>query len=195
MAYILSSQFVLATNDLTDYFNDWLYGQGYPNYTITWSKDALCNKVYVTINQTHSANLGTFFEMKVPLKFSNGAISETVVFDQNAPTTLTFDHLLGFAPTTVTFDPDKWLCAKATITEVPFDNHRHIIWNGNVDNNWHNGANWDCGVPTAADDATIPAGMRECIIYQSQTANCRKLHVTNTGSLTTQNKAFLIIHQ
>jgi aminopeptidase N len=184
-----------ANVDLTDYFNDWLYGQGHPNYTITWTKDEDCNKVYVTINQSHSANLGTFFEMKVPLKFSNGTMSETVVFDQNSPTSLTFEHPLSFAPTSVTFDPDKWLCAKATVTEVPFDNHRHIIWNGNIDHNWHNGANWDCGVPTALDDVTIPEGMRACIIYEGQTANCRKLNVTNTGSLTTQTNAFLIIHQ
>lgn len=184
-----------ANMDLTDFFNDWLYGQGHPIYNLVWTKDATCNKVYVSLYQNHSANLGTFFESKVPLRFSNGTYAETVVFDQNAPTQIEFNHQLGFTPTSVTFDPDKWLCAQSTITEVPFDNHRQIVWNGNIDNNWHNAANWDCGIPTSMDDVTIPEGLRDCIIYSGQTAHCRKLNIVNAGSLITQKDASLIIHQ
>jgi aminopeptidase N len=30
--------------DMTEFFNDWLYSQGWPNYNITWSKDAAMSK-------------------------------------------------------------------------------------------------------------------------------------------------------
>ncbi|MBK8545986.1 MAG: M1 family metallopeptidase [Saprospiraceae bacterium] len=184
--------------NLTEFFNDWLYGQGWPNYNITWSKDTTCQKIYVTINQTHSANQGTFFEMPVPVSFTgtiNGnTVTDTVVFDQNSPTQLSFDYYLGFNPTSATFDPEKWLCAKATITEVPFNNRRHIIWQGDVNDDWHNAANWDCGIPTSLDDVTIPAGMPVCVIKTGATANCRKLTVKNAASLVTQPGAILNIN-
>lgn len=184
--------------NLTDFFNDWLYGQGWPNYTITWSKDIVCQKVYATINQSHSANQGTYFELPVPISFS-GTVSgttvrDTVVFDQNSPSQIKFDHPLSFVPTSATFDPEKWLCAKATITEIAFDNRRHIIWQGDVDNDWHNANNWDCGVPTALDDVTIPKGKPLCLIKTGTTANCRKLKVEDTSSLITQAGAILNVN-
>ncbi|MBK9583734.1 MAG: hypothetical protein IPO48_18115 [Saprospiraceae bacterium] len=180
--------------NLTEFFNDWLYGQGFPNYNIQWSKDVTCNKVYVTITQTHSANQGTFFEMPVALRFTNGTVSDTIVFDQNSPLTTTFNHQLSFNPTSVSFDPDKWLCAKAVVTQVAFNNQRHIVWTGAQDNNWHNAANWDCGIPTALDDVTITDGTNACIIYNGSTADCKSLKVENSGSLTTQPHATLNIH-
>jgi aminopeptidase N len=180
--------------NLTEFFNDWLYGQGFPNYNIQWSKDVNCNKVYVTITQTHSANQGTFFEMPVALRFTNGTVSDTIVFDQNSPLTTTFNHQLSFNPTSVSFDPDKWLCAKAVVTQVAFNNQRHIVWTGAQDNNWHNAANWDCGIPTALDDVTITDGTNACIIYNGSTADCKSLKVENSGSLTTQPHATLNIH-
>lgn len=97
--------------DMTEFFNDWLYNQGWPNYNITWSKDIACQKIYVTIGQTHSANLGTFFEMPVPISFTgivNGnTVTDTVVFDQNSPTQMKFEYNLGFNPTSAAFDPEN----------------------------------------------------------------------------------------
>ena len=184
--------------DLTGFFNDWLYGQGWPNYQINWSKDIPCQKVYVTMNQTHSGGQGTFFEMPVPISFTgsvNGnTVTDTLVFDQDSPSALRFDHGLGFTPSSASFDPEKWLCAKATITEVPFDNQRHIVWEGGEDDDWHNPDNWDCGVPTALDDVTIPSGSPVCVIKSGNVAECRELHVKNTALLVTQPGATLNIH-
>jgi aminopeptidase N len=185
--------------DMTEFFNDWLYSQGWPNYNITWSKDAVCQKTYVTIVQTHSANMGTFFEMPVPISFTgiiNGnTVTDTVVFDQNSPMQLKFDYSLGFNPTSAAFDPEKWLCAKATITEVPFNNQRHIIWKGTVNDDWHNAANWDCGVPTANDDVTIPDNGHPCTVKSNTIADCRKLIIKDAAVFKTESGAVLNIHQ
>ena len=180
--------------DLSEFFDDWLYGQGFPNYTIKWAPDPTCNKVYLTVTQSHSAGQGTFFEMPVPLRFSNGTMYQDVVVQQNNPSDTLFNQLLNFSPTSVSFDPDKWLCAKATVSQVAFNNHKVIVWAGTVDDNWHNAGNWDCGVPTANDDVVIPSSAPNCRIYSRAIANCRKLKVANASSLITESKAVLNIH-
>lgn len=170
--------------DLTEFFADWLYGQGWPDYAVSWSVDNLCEKVYVTINQTHSASLGTFFEMPVPIRFTGFAGDTTVVFQQNSPSATSFTAQLDFIPTAAIFDPQFWLCAKHTITQQTFNGRRHKVWKGNNNNDWHNGLNWDCGgIPTALDMVTIPASSPPCYIKSGATATCRKLKVENPALL------------
>jgi aminopeptidase N len=184
-----------SNSDLSEFFNDWLYNQGFPYYNIVWSKDLLCNKVYINITQTHSAGLDNFFEMKIPIRFSNGISNQTVVFDQNSPTQTNFETQLVFAPTSATFDPDKWICAQATVNEIPFNSaQRNIVWTGSVNNDWFNPDNWDCGVPTAADKVTIPPSLPECIIYSGLTAHCRQLNLQTDASLNIERYATLEIH-
>jgi len=179
---------------LDDYFNDWLYGQGWPNYTIQWSKDASCNKIYLSITQTHSAGQGTFFDMPVPVRFTNGTTSQTLVFNQSSPQHLYFDATLSFIPTSAVFDPDRWLCAKSTVAEIPFDNHRHIVWTGSTNNDWNEASNWDCGVPTFMDDVTIPSGTPICLVPPSTMAHCRKMIIEQHGQLRVETGAQLNIH-
>ncbi|MCZ2101254.1 MAG: M1 family metallopeptidase [Chitinophagales bacterium] len=195
--FATTSQFaevILSTTgkDMTEYFNDWLYGEGWPNYNIEWTKDPDCNKVYVTINQSHSAGQGTFFEMPVPIAFSNGITMETVVFHQDSPEKLTFVHELAMNPSSATFDPEKWLCAKATVNQIPFNNRpRVLVWKGSVDNNWHNAANWDCTIPTLDDEVWIPEGTPTCKILPGMTGACRKLYVEDAASLILEGNAVL----
>ena len=80
------------------------------------------------------------------------------------------------------------------MTQVPFNNQRKIVWNGNVSDNWHHAGNWDCGIPTANDDVTIPEMSPICRIHQSMTADCKTLNVKNTSSLVTERSATLTIH-
>lgn len=194
--YALSSDFkehmeAVSGLSLTEFFNDWLYGQGWPNYNIQWSVDESCKKVYITINQTHSANLGTFFEMPVPIMFSNGSQSVTKVFNQNSPTDLNFVEQLNFVPTTATFDPDKWLCAKNTTTKIAFNNERLVIWTGLSDTNWHNSANWDCGgFPDSNDTAIIPEN-KICNLLPYSSGQCKKITIGNNSQVILGDKAVL----
>ncbi len=178
--------------DLTEFFADWLYGEGWPLYTVDWSVDNACEKVYVKINQTHSAAQGTFFEMPVAIRFFGLDGDTTIVFDQNDPEAIEFSVQLDFIPTTAYFDPDLWLCAKHTITQQTFDGQRHKIWLGTVSNDWNNAQNWDCGgVPTSIDQVTIPAGSPPCTIKSGTNAICRKLHLEDPALLMIGLNGFL----
>ncbi|MCF6342497.1 MAG: M1 family metallopeptidase, partial [Bacteroidales bacterium] len=90
-----------ADTSLTEFFTDWFYAEGWPDYAVKWSVDNSCNnKLRVNIQQTHSAGGNVFFEMPVPIRFSDGAQDSIVVFFQNNPADTLFFATLGFAPTT-----------------------------------------------------------------------------------------------
>ena len=52
--------------DFTEFFNDWIYGEGYPTYAIKWRQ--LGNELVFNIGQTQSHSSVSFFEMPLPIK-------------------------------------------------------------------------------------------------------------------------------
>jgi aminopeptidase N len=109
-----------SKQDLTEFFNDWFYGQGYPTYKIEYGNggDIITNNVPVYITQTPANSAVSFFEMPVPIRFKgmNGK-DTTVTFNNtynpnNKRQTFTVD-LKGFVPlASVEFDPNLWLLSK-----------------------------------------------------------------------------------
>lgn len=91
--------------DLTEFFNDWIYNQGYPSYTVSAYNDGP-GQVKVRVNQTQSHPSVNYFEMPVPvrLKGSNGQQLD-VVLDN----TFNGEYFLVNCPFPVTdieFDPN-----------------------------------------------------------------------------------------
>jgi len=116
--YATSDEFIASVEestqeDLTEFFNDWLYGEGYPTYTIEWSQPSE-NLARFVINQTQSHSSVDFFESKITLKL-NGTNGETL--------TTTFDNTYNGQEffQTVLFD----------ISDVEFDPYYDIISKNN----------------------------------------------------------------
>ncbi len=99
--------------DLTGLFDDWLYGQGYPDYEISVVQTDSFDYV-VEINQTTTDNSVDFFELKVPLLFKGDTADKLVVLN-NTENGQTFNVHLPFRVVGVEFDPDLWLLAKADV--------------------------------------------------------------------------------
>ena len=97
---------------LTEYFNDWYYGQGFPNYSISWAQAQ--DTIYFVVDQTPSNNSVSFFEMKVPLQlWSQG--NDTILVLNNQINHQKFIIPMQEKIDSVIFDPDMWLIAKDTI--------------------------------------------------------------------------------
>ncbi len=52
--------------DLTEFFNDWIYGQGYPTYDIRWKQTG--SQITFKASQTQSHASVSFYEMPLPIK-------------------------------------------------------------------------------------------------------------------------------
>ena len=111
--YACSSDFITHMENasgisLTEFFNDWLYDEGYPIYSISCSFSPTDNNVQVTINQTQSHASVSFFEMPVPLEFKDATHDTIIVFDNTfSGQQYTVDP--GFRPDSVLFDPELWI--------------------------------------------------------------------------------------
>ncbi len=102
--------------DLTEFFADWFYGQGYPSYHIQWSQDEAQN-VNVIFNQTTSHESVDFFEMPVPIRFSGEGKDTTVVFDNTTQGQM-MSASLDFVADNAIFDPDHNIVSKNNTIEM-----------------------------------------------------------------------------
>jgi aminopeptidase N len=101
--------------DLTKYFAEWLYGQGFPTYTIDVGQSPDHN-TSVTIYQSQSDTSVSYFELPVPIQFWGGGKDTILVFN-NTFSGEVFAANPGFAIDSVKFDPDLWLIsAHNTVT-------------------------------------------------------------------------------
>jgi len=99
--------------DLTEFFNDWYYGQGYPTYNII-CKQVAAGDYEVEIRQTQSHASVSFFEMPVPVKFSGSGKDTTIVF-QHTFNAQKFRIYPEFEIESVKFDPEQWLVAGPSV--------------------------------------------------------------------------------
>lgn len=97
--------------DLSEFFNDWIYGEGYPRYTIRWNQ-ANAGSLNVKITQFQSNNSVSFFEVPVPLRIL-GTQGETldIVLD-NTFNDQTFQPVVPFTVSSVQFDPEHNIISK-----------------------------------------------------------------------------------
>ncbi|MBP7497120.1 MAG: M1 family metallopeptidase, partial [Bacteroidales bacterium] len=105
-----------SSKDLTYFFDDWYYGEGYPIYDINVIKNS-DDSLNIIFNQSQSHNSVSFFKLPVALKFKNQSKDTTLIFN-NISNHQTFKTKLSFLPDSIFFDPDNWLIAKANISII-----------------------------------------------------------------------------
>jgi aminopeptidase N len=113
---------VHSTN-LDDFFNDWVYNQGYPTYTIT-GENWGAGQAKITVNQTQSDPSVTYFEMPLEIRLSGaGGLTHDVVVEHTT-NGQEFIVSVPFVVTGVTFDPNKHIISRnnvATLASNSFD--------------------------------------------------------------------------
>ena len=110
-------------SSLAEFFNDWVYGQGYPTYSIAVQNN-FNGTVALTINQTQSDPSVPFFEMPVPVRvFGAGGEQMDLVLNHNSNGE-TFVKNVPFVVTSVVFDPNKDLISKNSSVTLATDNFK-----------------------------------------------------------------------
>ncbi len=121
--------------NLSWYFNDWLYGEGFPSYSISWSQDST-NLVTFTINQAQSHLSVPFFELPLPIKFKNGS-QDTIIRFNNTFSGEPFSAQLSFQADSLIFDPEYWIISANNtinnINQLTIENSISVYPNPSVD--------------------------------------------------------------
>jgi aminopeptidase N len=91
--------------DLTEFFNDWIYNEGYPTYRINTVQEEV-GRIKIVINQSQSHPSVSYFEMPVPLRLTGATGESQDVLLQNTFDGQEFIVPVGFDVTGVQVDPE-----------------------------------------------------------------------------------------
>ncbi|MDO6621475.1 M1 family aminopeptidase [Oceanihabitans sp. 1_MG-2023] len=115
--------------DLTEFFNDWIYNEGYPSYTINanWVNT---NQLQFQVIQTQSDASVDYFEAPIPLRIV-GTNNETLdVVLNNTFSNETFVETVNFDVSEIIFDPEVDLISKnntITLSTNSFQTEQSLI--------------------------------------------------------------------
>lgn len=92
-------------------FRQWLYGEGYPSYRMTWQQDGT-GATRAKLTQLASVgNSVRFFTLRVPIRF-NGSGRDTTVYAFNTDSVQTFNFQIPFPIRSAEIDPEYNLVRK-----------------------------------------------------------------------------------
>jgi len=98
-------------SSLTEFFNDWIYNQGYPSYTIT-AQNWGSGQGRFKVNQTQSDASVSYFEMPIPVRiYGDSGQTQDLVLN-NTVNGEVFIESVNFPISIVEFDPDVHLISK-----------------------------------------------------------------------------------
>ena len=101
----------VSGRSLTDFFNQWIYGEGYPTYNIIyykWGADSLVLNISQTVSMPSVTPL---FKGLMEYKITSANGDTTVLLNQTA-NTQTFKIPYGKEPTGIVIDPNNWVINK-----------------------------------------------------------------------------------
>ena len=107
--------------DLSDFFNDWFEGKGFPSYEISWYQSKKNNTINITVNQHQSDKSVSFFEMPVPIKVSGENNESQIIRLELSENKQSFTGLLPFKVTNVEVDPDCQIISTNNLVKTGVD--------------------------------------------------------------------------
>ncbi|MBU2926896.1 M1 family aminopeptidase [Winogradskyella psychrotolerans] len=114
--------------NLDEFFNDWIYNEGYPSYNVNWNQDE--TQLQLMVSQSQSDASVSFFETLLPIRIL-GTLGESldVVLDHTVNNEQ-FLETVNFTVQEVLVDPDYHLISKnnvATLSTSDLDFNSEII--------------------------------------------------------------------
>ncbi|QFG52866.1 M1 family aminopeptidase [Chryseobacterium sp.] len=97
--------------DFTGFFNDWVYGQGYPTYNIRWKQNAN-QSITVQALQTTSHPSVSFYEMPLPIKVNGTGGQVVYLKPEHTANGQYFNFPLNFTVASVQFNYEHQILEK-----------------------------------------------------------------------------------
>lgn len=99
---------------LEEFFRQWVYGEGYPDYTLHWKMNGN-GWLEMKLDQAPSHPSVSFFNMPVQLQVIGGGRDTTIVVDHRY-SGQKFNLRPGFEPDTIIIDPRQWILTKNKVS-------------------------------------------------------------------------------
>ena len=106
--------------DLTEFFNDWIYNQGHPSYSLKWFQPQ-SDQLKITLNQTQSHSSVSFFEAPLPVKVIGTNNEELDLILDNTYNGEEFLENVSFTVASIQIDPDFHLISSNNSSVLNID--------------------------------------------------------------------------
>ncbi len=96
--------------DLDYFFQQWIYGESYPKYSVVWGKQNISGNLYnLSLNIIQNVNSNpSFFTMPIQIKV-NFAVGDTLITVFNNAQNQDFNLTVNGNPISISFDPGNWI--------------------------------------------------------------------------------------
>ncbi len=96
--------------DLNYFFQEWIYGENYPKYSVVWGTQNISSNLYnLSLNITQNVNTSPlFFTMPIQIKV-NFATGDTLITVLNNAQVQNFNVEVNGMPASISFDPGNWI--------------------------------------------------------------------------------------
>lgn len=116
---------------LTDLFNDWLYNEGYPMYTIKWKQNDN-NEIFVCVHQSTSHPSVSFFKLPISITLKNHN-QDTTIRINNTYNHQCFNITIDFKADSLIFDNDiNIISANNKVIKSESDNLFNCYYSNNT---------------------------------------------------------------
>lgn len=103
--------------DFTEFFNDWIYGQGYPTYQIRWNQTS-DDMLRIKVSQTQSHSSVSFFEMPLPIKVNGTGGQVAYLTLDHTTNNQNFANLINFPVSSIQFNYENQIIQRnSTVTK------------------------------------------------------------------------------
>lgn len=102
--------------NLTEFFKDWFYGEGFPNYALEWDQPSP-DLLRLRLSQTTSHSSVKFFEMPVPIQIKSST-GDTIITVNHTANGQVFRVQPGFLADTVLIDPQLWILSRTKTSRI-----------------------------------------------------------------------------
>ena len=103
--------------NFTEFFNDWIFGQGQPTYQIRWNQTS-DQMLRIKVSQTQSHSSVSFFEMPLPIKVNGTGGQVAYLKLDNTTNNQNFANLINFPISNIQFNYEKQIIQRnSTVTK------------------------------------------------------------------------------
>ena len=118
-----------SRRDLTEYFNDYFVGEGFPSYTLVYEMVGT-DSLAILVRQTQSSPTVSFFENRIPVRLSYGTAGADTVYLYNTANNQRFVVPVRAFVQSIQYDPEIWVLGRGQVLRgatAVAPTHRHTV--------------------------------------------------------------------
>lgn len=118
-----------SRRDLTEYFNDYFVGEGFPSYTLVYEMVGT-DSLAILVRQMQSSPTVSFFENRIPVRLSYGTAGADTVYLNNTANNQRFVVPVRAFVQSIQYDPELWVLGRGQVLRgatAVAPTHRHTV--------------------------------------------------------------------